>query len=1230
MKKWLHAVTFVLALAFLLAGATLWAATQNALVTGSVYDQAGAPVPGATARLINASIGYSQTQITDDNGTYTFTAVPPAEGYMLTVEMAGFATDIRQDMEVSVGDNKLVLPPFLLQPAAPPTPEVAPPPPPPPPTGAAPTPPVQPTTPPPAAVTPPVRAARAVRAPGVSLDLVSTTLGGVIDSRSVRTLPLAGRDFLDLTLLVPGTYPVEQGSALEGASMVVNGTRANMNNFLLDGVDNNDYTINQSLPFQIVEAMQEFRVQTSASAAEYGRGGGAQINAISRSGSNVFHGTVFGFARNSSMGARNFFSAYNGGTFDQYDRTIRLINGLYSGSNPYPLSDPAIASLYDQRRPSLSELQYGANAGGALKKDKLFGFLNWEGFRVSNPRPVFESVPELCLRDNALWQSSTCGGTSPIDPIALNFYKLYPAPYVRSTVANINPNSTGFYAGESANKTATDNFLGRVDWRKSDRVSMSFKHNTQWIDQTRGGTLPATESYPGNGTGVTGQNHNFSYNLVHQLTPRITNEFRAGWNRFRLVTEALDHTVDPTALGLKNLNFTDRGLPKLLVGGLFSTSAPHATLGGDMSVPSRRTNSVWSGADNLSITHGRHNVKLGAEARYVRLDIANEALGRGYLAFYTGPFVARWGLPDVGSIARVSPEFGGGFDRSFRTHSYNGFAQDQWRVRSNVTVNIGARYELNTAPVEARDRLVNYYPDLYGLVRANSKTIFDPYGYEIGTAQDPAPRAGFKTDTYNIAFHAGLAWAPYNNDKTVLRAGYAGMFDQQPLEPSVNMLHNPPFVQQWITTYPYFNLSDTFPAGFPGPGTESGELVGSSWWYKQPYSITARDPHTQTPYVNQFQGGIQQRLGNRTMFELAYAGSLGRKLPRLRDISPCTATAYFNAPQTCVPYLSSPFLFETILRQENTASSNFHSVIVRFDVRNLRGFNLRMHYQWAKSIDDASSLQPQVFGTPPLWAGFLIGSYTINPDAFFGANNISPTLSLRPELPVITTRPRLPQDSGNLRGDRGRSDFDIRHRLVFNYTYDFPRWGQAGPLGNGWQVAGITTVQTGQPYTVFVDYLGIPVRPNELYPARTDNRNPEGAIDGGEPLGFLPSLTNSAFGFGNGWNPNTGQAYMRPGSLGRNSFIGPGLVNFDVSVLKNTYFGEGQRTNLQFRVEFFNALNNVNFRQPYSQAAAVYVMPDIPLTPGKGQMNGFWDPFFGKILQARAARQIQLAVKFTW
>ncbi|MGD0920141.1 MAG: carboxypeptidase regulatory-like domain-containing protein [Terriglobia bacterium] len=1236
MKNNVRILGLLIALAFTLAGESLWAATQNALVTGSVYDAAGAPVPGATVRLINAGIGFSQSQPTDDNGTYTFTAVPPAEGYMLSVEMAGFATEIKQDMEVSVGDNKLVLPPFLLQPVAAP----APPPPPAQPTEVAPTPgqpPAQPPTPvkPPA---PPPAPARPVRMPSVSLDLVSTTLGGVVDSRSVRTLPLAGRDFLDLTLLLPGTYPVEQGSALQGASIVVNGTRANMNNFLLDGVDNNDYTINQSLPFQIVEAMQEFRVQTSVSAAEYGRSGGAQINTISRSGSNVFHGTLFGFGRNSRLSANNFFSAYNGGNFDQYSRDIDLNNNIYRYQHddpsyvgtPVPLEDPALASLYNKRRPEVNQIQFGANVGGALKKDKVFGFFNWEGFRVSNPRPVFEQTPPLCLRDNALAASATCYDSPglTLNPIALNLYNLYPRPYVRSTTANIDPNYVGFFAGESANRTSTENFLGRIDWRKSDRVSMSFKHNLQRIDQTQGGTLPATANYPGNGTGVTGQNQNFSYNLVHQLSPRTTNEFRVGWNRFRLFAEPLDRTVDPATLGLRNMS-QGLGLPNLLVGGVFTAYAPYTMLGADMSAPSRRVNSVWSGADNLSITHGRHNVKLGAEARYVRLDVANEAMGRGYLAFYTGAFVARNGTPDVASIARVSPDFGGGFDRSFRSQSYNLFLQDQWRVRSNFTVNLGARYELNTAPVEARDRLVNFYPDLKGLVRANSKTILDPYGFELGTAPTPAPRAGFETDTNNISLHAGFAWDPRNNGKTVFRAGYAGVFDQQPLEPSVNMLLNPPYVEQWFSHFPDVSLGDTFPPGFPDKVLGAGTYFNldgdgfDSYWYAQPYSITARDPHTQTPYVSQLHGGIQQQLGNRALFEVAYAGSMGRKLPRLRDISPCPGTAFFSDPQTCVPYASSPFLLQTILNQENSARSNFHSLIMRFEVRNLRGLNLRLHYQWAKSIDDASSLQPPVFGVNPLIAGYLANEFTINPDAFFGANNISPTLSLRPDLPVITTRPRLPQDSQNLRGERGRSDFDVRQRLVFNYVYDLPKWARGGRATSGWQVAGITTLQTGQPYSVFLDYLGMPIRPDQVRPATTSNTNPLAAIDAGTPVGF-GNPGYSSFSINNLWNPLTGEALLKPGSLGRNTYTGPGIVNFDISLLKNTYLGKGERTNLQFRVEFFNAFNNVNFLEPYSKGGLVFA------DPVTGYFNGVWDPFFGKILQARAARQIQFGLKLVF
>lgn len=267
MKSPLRLLGFLFVLLTLTGGA-VWAATQNALVTGSVFDQNGAAVPGATVRLLNASIGFSQTLQTDANGNYTFGSVPPAENYVMSVEISGFATVIRPGLSVAVGEAKLVLPPFILQPAAQPGQEIR---------------------------------EEAPAAPPVALEMVSTTLGGVVDSRSLRTLPLVGRDFIDLALLIPGTYPVQQGSALEGASLVTNGVRADMNNFLLDGADNNDYTLNQSLPFQIVEAMQEFRVQTSTSNAEFGRNAGSQINLLSRSGTNDVHGTFFWFNRNSAM-----------------------------------------------------------------------------------------------------------------------------------------------------------------------------------------------------------------------------------------------------------------------------------------------------------------------------------------------------------------------------------------------------------------------------------------------------------------------------------------------------------------------------------------------------------------------------------------------------------------------------------------------------------------------------------------------------------------------------------------------------------------------------------------------------------------------------------------------------------------------------------------------------------------------------------------------------------------
>jgi hypothetical protein len=677
------------------------------------------------------------------------------------------------------------------------------------------------------------------------------------------------------------------------------------------------------------------------------------------------------------------------------------------------------------------------------------------------------------------------------------------------------------------------------------------------------------------------------------------------------------------------------------MGGGFSVlldgALPFSTFGGSLSVPSQRADNIWSVADSLSLVRGRHNWKLGIEYRYSRLDVLNQAQGRGVLSFFSGPFVAATGVPDLASIARVSPEFGGGFDRDFRSQSVNWFVQDQWRPRTNFTLNYGVRYEVNTAPVEARNRLVNFYPALGGLIRAGSKTIFDPLGNTIGTAPAPAPRAGFETDMNNWSPRFGFAWSPGKSNKTEIRGGFALMYDQQPFEPSVNMLLNPPFVEQWASLGPSF--SQIFPAGFPGPGTSIGQVSDFTAGFTQPYSITARDRRTRTPYVEQFNFGIQRRLGGQALIEADYIGLAAHKLPRTRDMGACNLVTLANSLKglpvekrtdkefidtfQCLFGGSNPFLLTSIINQENSANSNFHSLLVRLETRGFHGLQMESHYQFSKSIDGATSSQPPVSIFTPVAASLLTTAIITNPDAFSAINGIPPALSLRPVLPIITTRALLPQDSSNLRAERALSDFDVRHRFVMSFTYDLPAWAQLRFLGRGWQFAGIGTVQSGQPFTVFEDFFGTPIRPNLLKTPRIENASPGLAIDNANRIGFSAG-------------PNTSSSFvinfsetglLLPGNLGRNTFSGPKLANLDFAILKNTSFKE--RYNVQFRVEFFNVTNAANLRQPYSKGGVA--LRDITgnFVSAGGSFVVF-DPFYGKILQAQDASEIQFALKFTF
>ncbi len=1236
----------------LLVGLPLWAVTQNALVTGDIFDPKGAPIAGATVRLINAATGFSQSLQTDASGHFTFPSVPPAENYVLSVEASGFATAIRPGVTIQVGEAKLVLPPFLLQASTQPGEE---------------------------------KREEPSEAPTVGLDMVSTTMGGVIDSSNLRTLPLGNRDFLDLGLLISGTYPVEQGSTLEGASLVVNGIRANMNNFLLEGVDNNDYTVNQSLPFQLVEALQEFRVQTSTSAAEFGRSGGAQINSVTRSGSNDLHGTFFWFNRVDALSASNPLSAYKGGTFDAFENWSR-IDSQIDATPDFPnrvLSDPLLAGIYnDGRTPPLTQNQFGINVGAPIKKDKVFMFFNWESFRAHNERPVFSRVPSGLLRDPAccVFDSSTA--------LANALFNLYPFPNVgTSTVTDAfgNPvsdpmfgdvncgpfsgcSSASFIAGESANSTDSDNLLGRLDARVSDHVGLSFKYNIQFVRQAQGGDLFATSAYPGNGIDTEGRNQNFSFNYNHQVSDAFFNEFRFGWNRFRLDSEPLDSPINSCGFFF-NLNFCNRGLPTILSGGVFSFGQT-SRLGAPLDAPTNRANNVWQFSDNISWVRGRHTIKVGGEIRHVRLNVRNEALGRGVLTFFNNAWIANTGLGDIASIAGTDLEFnrgedttptftpGGGFDRSFSANSLDLFIQDTWRARKNVTINVGLRYELNQAPREARDRLINNYPgacpDPLCLIQSGSNAVLSPFlgpfGDSMGavfgddvistaTAGFTAPRAGYHTDKNNFGPHIGLAWDPFDKGKLVLRGSYGIFFDQESFTPSVNMLHNPPYVQQVFSFFDFFDLADVY-APVVGPGFFGGYFNNGgasreffdndgdgsfSEWFRGPYGIVTIDPDRRTPYVHQWNTSMQYQVDNNSLFEVAYVGSIGHKLPRSRLLLGCDQSAFIgDSGLTCannfVGFGTDPTQALSVVNQENTANSNFHSLQIRWETRQFHGLTLNMFYQWAKSIDNASSLSAPTILFSPGAGNFLCGFFAINCDQFAAVNTLSnPALNLRPGYPIITTRPLFPQDSSNLRGERGVSDFDVRHRFILRYIYDVPKF--AGAVGSGWQLAGITPFQSGQPFSVYTDFFGVPLRPDLVGTGNVDGSNPDGAIDGGTVIGCNVFATCPGTSTSSSFDPTTNTQFQ-PGDLGRNTFTGDGIVNFDFSILKNTYLGQDERYNIQFRMEVFNLWNHANYRLPYSNGGQV-----LDFSGFGGGSTIFPDPFFGTILQSRAPREIQFGVK---
>jgi hypothetical protein len=1015
------------------AGLDASAQTHRGSIRGIVGDSARTPLSNASIKLIRTDTNELRTVKSSDQGEFTVSALGPGS-YRVEVEERGYKKysryitlevdqDLRLDIALEVGS---------------------------------------------------VNEELVVRAPATELRKESSVVGTVIENRQITGLPLDGRNFLELTLLVPGAVPAAQGSASSvrgDFAFNVNGAREDSNGFLLDGVYNVDPKLNSLGVNPPVDAIREFEVLTSTYDASFGRNVGGQVNVVLKSGANSFHGSGYEFFRNGALDARNFF-APSGEAAPRYQRN-----------------------------------QFGASAGGPVVKDHTFFFVDYEGSRVREGITRITNVPTLAERSgdfsrslftppiNPFTQQPFPGNKIPaqfINPIGRAIAALYPAPNRDVPFEN--------FVSSPIQRDRNDHFDARLDHSFNERSTLGVRYSFADRALFEPFTGPSFAAVPGFGDNVPRRGQNLLISETQIFSPALINEVRFAFSRVAAAVLQQDSgTSISRQVGLPELsaNPRDFGLSLITISGF-------SPLGDETNNPQKSDTNMFQVLDGASYARGKHLLKFGFDFRATQQNAFRDVESRGFLTFssqvpITGNALADLllGLPELTGGARLDNP------QHLRTKSYSGYVNDSFMIRPNLTISMGLRYEYNSPPVDTTNRANVYDPATHSLAQVGTNGI---------------PRSGYIADRNNWAPRVGVAWTIGSDGKTVVRAGYGIYYDQSALAPSEGLYFNPPFFNFKL----YFSLpglpltlNNPFPSVFPVP---------------LPPSAFAFQRDLRTPYVQQWNFGIQRDLGKSRVLEVAYVGSKGTKLISARDINQPLPSA---APLNPRPVLQ----FADITFEESSANSIYNSLQARFQQRLDFGLSLLASYTWSKSIDNASSF-------------------------FSSAGD-----------------PNFPQNSHDTAAERGLSNFDVRHRFSLGYGYELP-FGKGRPLlggggwlstiVTGWQTFGIVTLASGRPFTV------------ALLP-EIDNSN-----TGFESLGFGANQRPDRVASGelsrrtpDQWF-DTSAFQIAPrgsfGNSGRNILEGPGFENVNFSLMKTTRLREG--LDLQFRAEAFNLLNHPNLDLP--------------------------------------------------
>ena len=1155
----------ILAAVFLVPSETrMYAQVAGATLSGTVTDASGAAVPNAQVSIKNTATGVSRGVSADSAGFYTAPNVLPGS-YQVTFSAPGFTTEVSNGVSLTVGAQQVLNATLRVG---------------------------------------QVSQQVTVTGEAPTVQLASSTLSAVVEAPQVVGLPLNGRSWTDLANLQPGVAGVEtqvafgdsgRGNRGFGAQLSISGSRPQENNYRLDGISINDYA--NGGPGSVlggnlgVDAVEEFSVLTSSYSAEYGKTSGGVVNAISRAGTNTYHGSAYEFLRNSALDARNFF-------------------------------DPATVPAFRQN-------QFGASIGGPIKKDKTFFFGDYEGIRRTKGVSRLDVVPSLAVRGlmpdgkthtAAILCSNPAGAdpSSPCSPSAPDYsgYTVAPNP---DPVTQIDksilpwlgiyplPNGPTIGNGDVANYNFVghrivreDYFTTRVDHHFSQKDSI---FATYMFDRT-----PFTSDEPLGVVllGAITKRQIVAIEETHTFSPSLVNTVRLGYNRDFVNNNQAVRPLNPLAA-----DASLAAVPGQFAPGCQCPDGITFMEGGLGGTPAflYRWNS-YQVYDDAFFTRGLHSFKFG-------FGFERDQDNQWTLSEKDGTF--KFG--DMNSLLTNQPSKlratlpGNLTERGMRESIIGAYFQDDWRFRPNLTLNLGLRYEMSTVPFDVHGQTSNIY----------NLTDALPVCGKLAPGCGSAGPYFFNPTLRNFAPRIGFAWDPFRNGKTAVRGGF-GIFDSLPM------------LYQYITlngrASPFFQIlgsSNLDPGSFPSAAFTTLVNSGTS-----DAELGAVEPHPKRNYVMQWNLNIQREIFRDLTATIGYVGSHGVHQPFRVDeadmVLPTLTPAGYLFPQVDVngnifvpgvcntldPSISDPAscappsrINENAgsIRYLNWAGSSFYNALQLGVLKRLNhGFQVQGSFTWGKSIDTNS--------------GVIAG------DTF--SNSISSLQWF--DLKRLT---------------RGLSDFDVRRTLVLNATWmvSNPKsitGALAWPL-SGWQLSTIFKANDGVPFSALFGTGGDPTgslsSDDYAFPERVlgcnpidvnFRKNPNGPIYVNPSCFQVPSAPDMAYWQGNcdPAPPSVGgpvpfpQCFNLRGNAGRNIMIGPGLMNLDFSVFKNNPIrAVSENFNVQFRAEFFNVLNHANFG-----------VPDLgdgndDIFDGTGAVN----PTAGLLTRTTTdPREIQFAIKVIW